>query len=270
MPQLDKITFLSQIGWFIILFLAFYQILLQIVLPNLVTIFKARHKISQVIHKSNFVLMANRPNNDLFLRTISLYSIALIQANFCLSKSLTLFKNLEETYVNTMKFQYFKNVNQTVYNSLENLIQLQSLIKNHYFSPSLPLNLANNVAGYIPAFHPEVAKAASKAKPSTSKPVELKGDSHVITKDTPKKEKNPNKKEPVKKDKKEPTKKEPKTKVKEEKVKEVKEEKVKEVKEEKVKEEKKKSKKDKESSGVTKKKDSETKEKKSSSSKKRS
>ena len=44
MPQLDKVTFFSQYFWLLIFFLAFYFFVLKIVLPTIVTIFKARKK----------------------------------------------------------------------------------------------------------------------------------------------------------------------------------------------------------------------------------
>ena len=44
MPQFDKITFFNQIFWFMLLFLCFYLIFLQKLLPQIGTVLKARSK----------------------------------------------------------------------------------------------------------------------------------------------------------------------------------------------------------------------------------
>lgn len=132
MPQLDNVTFLSQIFWFIGFFLLFYQLLLQIVLPQIVTIFKARRKISQITHKRNFVLVANRPNNESFVRTLALYSLAILQANNFLGKSIAFFKNFNEVYNNFIRVQYLKQVNQKVFHSVANFTKVYGLLHSHY------------------------------------------------------------------------------------------------------------------------------------------
>jgi len=135
MPQLDNVTYLSQIVWFIAFFLLFYQLLLQIVLPNVVTIFKARRKISQITHKVNFIAITHRPNNNLYLNTYTLYTLALTQANTYLSKGLSLFKNLENSYLSEIQSGYLNTISQNVLKKLNNLMLMNNLVDSHLNFP---------------------------------------------------------------------------------------------------------------------------------------
>lgn len=44
MPQLDKITFLSQVFWLIVVFISFYLVTLRYILPTIAQIIKVRKK----------------------------------------------------------------------------------------------------------------------------------------------------------------------------------------------------------------------------------
>lgn len=44
MPQLDTLTYFSQFFWFIIIFIGFYIIIYNEIVPNIATIFKTRNK----------------------------------------------------------------------------------------------------------------------------------------------------------------------------------------------------------------------------------
>ncbi len=44
MPQLDTLTYFSQFFWFIVIFLSFYVILSNDIIPNVATILKTRNK----------------------------------------------------------------------------------------------------------------------------------------------------------------------------------------------------------------------------------
>jgi hypothetical protein len=79
MPQLDSLTYFTQFFWFIIIFITFYIILSNIILPTIATILKVRnllksnknlldnvHKdnnILEIISNSNLNLMHNFINN---------------------------------------------------------------------------------------------------------------------------------------------------------------------------------------------------------------
>ena len=45
MPQLDKVTFLSQFFWFCVVFFSMYLILVKVFLPALARIVKVRHSL---------------------------------------------------------------------------------------------------------------------------------------------------------------------------------------------------------------------------------
>jgi F0F1-type ATP synthase membrane subunit b/b' len=47
MPQLDTLTYFSQFTWFIIIFLSFYVLLSNNVIPSIGTILKIRNKITK-------------------------------------------------------------------------------------------------------------------------------------------------------------------------------------------------------------------------------
>ena len=47
MPQLDTLTYFSQFTWFIIIFLSFYVLLSNNVIPSIGTILKTRNKITK-------------------------------------------------------------------------------------------------------------------------------------------------------------------------------------------------------------------------------
>ena len=64
MPQLDKVTFLSQFFWFCIVFFTMYLLLVKVFLPALARIVKARHRFANPLSESvnpTDVLLAGAP-----------------------------------------------------------------------------------------------------------------------------------------------------------------------------------------------------------------
>jgi len=91
MPQLDSLTFLSQVFWLVILFISFYVVVAKNVLPEFGFILKTRtKKISNEIVKNTYMANRQRRLNDILNeRKINTWNIFITNVN-----DLTKFKNL--------------------------------------------------------------------------------------------------------------------------------------------------------------------------------
>jgi len=74
MPQLDSLTYFTQFFWFIIIFITFYIILSNIILPTIATILKVRNLL-----KSNKSLLDNVQKDNNVLEIISNSNLNLMQ-----------------------------------------------------------------------------------------------------------------------------------------------------------------------------------------------
>ena len=63
MPQLDKLTFIPQLFWLIILFLGLYVVVVEVILPRINTIFQIR-ALNKLLHNVRTVSLEQEKENN--------------------------------------------------------------------------------------------------------------------------------------------------------------------------------------------------------------
>lgn len=131
MPQLDKLTFIPQLFWLIILFLSLYIVVVEIILPRINTIFQVR-ALKNILHNVRTASLEQEKENNTVYKT--LFS-RLFENTVVFGEYLSRFKALTaQSYGN----EY--------YNSLKNLrITSASKLENSYYSMKVKHNIVKDL-----------------------------------------------------------------------------------------------------------------------------
>lgn len=110
MAQLDLTTYLSQVFWLLILLSSFYVVAFNIFLPKIVTIFKTRNKIIDILREQVSNQDAN--NSETFIaKTLSVYTNLLTSLSKQNNKNINL---LKQALLSNYQHTFFT---ENVYNS---------------------------------------------------------------------------------------------------------------------------------------------------------
>jgi hypothetical protein len=138
MPQLDKVTFLSQFFWLCVFYLGFYYVLYKHFLPKISRILALRKRKMNVSQEGIESVYSEN-------HKIRKHSDNILSKGFSLSR--TLFHNFfshatgwVDNTANSVNTEYFNNINKTYLNSLGETSLSQHILLYHA-SPNIPENL---------------------------------------------------------------------------------------------------------------------------------
>jgi hypothetical protein len=131
MPQLDKLTFIPQVFWLIILFLSLYIVVVEVLLPRINTIFQVRALKGLLHNVRTASLEQEKENNTVYTTLFS----KLFENN-------TVYGNYLDRY-NSLTA---KSYGDEYYNALKNL-RVNSAVKleNSYYSMKVKHNLVKDL-----------------------------------------------------------------------------------------------------------------------------
>jgi F-type H+-transporting ATPase subunit b len=139
MPQLDKVTFLSQFFWLCVFYLGFYYILLKHFLPRISRILALRkrklnlsHQGIQSLHSENKTIKTSSDNilSNAFLTSKGTFENFFSQTNSWLQST-----------VNTVNKTHYQNINRSYLDSLGETSLSQNILLYHA-SKNIPTKLA--------------------------------------------------------------------------------------------------------------------------------
>lgn len=131
MPQLDKLTFIPQLFWLIILFLGLYIVVVEVILPRINTIFQVR-ALKGLLHNVRTVsLEQERENNTVYTTLFSkLFENTLVFGD----------------YLNRFKALNSKSYGEAYYNELKTLNTASaSKLENSFYSLKVKHNIVKNL-----------------------------------------------------------------------------------------------------------------------------
>ena len=131
MPQLDKLTFIPQLFWLIILFLGLYVVVVEVILPRINTIFQIR-ALNKLLHNVRTVsLEQEKENNTVYT---SLFSK--------LFENTVVFGN----YLSKYKALTAKSYGEDYYNALKTLrVSSATKLENSFYSMKVKHNIVKNL-----------------------------------------------------------------------------------------------------------------------------
>ena len=131
MPQLDKLTFIPQLFWLIILFFSLYIVVVEVILPRINTIFQVR-ALKGLLHNVRTVaLEQERENNTVYTTLFSkLFENTLVFGD----------------YLNRFKALTAKSYGDVYYNELKTLrVASASKLENSFYSMKVKHNIVKNL-----------------------------------------------------------------------------------------------------------------------------
>nr|YP_009720825.1 ATP synthase F0 subunit 8 [Chlorella vulgaris]QGN75014.1 ATP synthase F0 subunit 8 [Chlorella vulgaris]QGN75130.1 ATP synthase F0 subunit 8 [Chlorella vulgaris] len=129
MPQLDKVTFLSQFFWLCFFYLGFYYIILKFYLPKISRILALRRKKMEFSQEGMIFLQQEnqkvRENYEIFL------SKALVTSKVLFNRMFSRTTGWLDTNATTINQMHYKNVNTSFIHSLGETSLSQNLLFYH-------------------------------------------------------------------------------------------------------------------------------------------
>nr|YP_007890644.1 ATP synthase F0 subunit 8 [Jakoba bahamiensis]AGH24138.1 ATP synthase F0 subunit 8 [Jakoba bahamiensis] len=127
MPQLDKVTYLSQFFWLVFFFFSFYLILLKTMLPKIVTILKIRKKKIDSIFSE--IHSYKKEESNILSNYDSLLKVSFSKSKSSIDTAATEGNNWVNSNLDTLNKKSFSNANQQYLTSIYNLGKEQIAFK---------------------------------------------------------------------------------------------------------------------------------------------
>jgi hypothetical protein len=138
MPQLDKVTFLSQFFWLCIIYLGFYYVLYKHFLPKISRILALRKRKMNVSQEG--IESVYGENHTIRKNSDDILSKAFILSRTAFNEFFSHATNWVDSTASTVNREHFQNVNKTYLNSLGETSLSQNILLYHA-SPNIPEKL---------------------------------------------------------------------------------------------------------------------------------
>lgn len=127
MPQLDKVTYLSQFFWLIVFFFSFYLILLKTMLPKVATILKIRKKKIDSIYMD--IKKYQQEESTILSNYDSLLKTSFSKSKSCIKKATDEANLWVDRNISNINKENLRDANQAYLSSICNLGKEQIAFK---------------------------------------------------------------------------------------------------------------------------------------------